>query len=270
VRASAAGQGSISVCPSAGLSRRLARGWGRWVAISTRVVMVAGLAACGGADGSASAPSSTSAGVKSGFLPAGVRPVKPAGHLAGVNCLAFSLDGRRIVSGSSDSTLLVWDVESGEIVQRLEGHLGFVRACAFLPGERVVSGGARGEIFVWDLASGKVLRRLGSVPVTHDFYALGVRLDGREVIAGTGYGRVVAWNPDTGEETFAPNDELNGMPNTSRVWTAGYTSEGRMFAGSKAAGTIVWGKKAIALDVDPLSVLRSREAGSRWGAKGTS
>jgi hypothetical protein len=51
-----------------------------------------------------------------------MRPAKPEGHLARIACLAFSPDGRQIVSGSEDSTLLVWDVESGQIVQRLEGH----------------------------------------------------------------------------------------------------------------------------------------------------
>jgi len=54
-------------------------------------------------------------GGKAGVLPAGMRPGKAEGHLAAVVCLGFSPDGREIVSGSEDRTLLVWDVESGRI-----------------------------------------------------------------------------------------------------------------------------------------------------------
>ena len=33
-------------------------------------------------------------------------------------------DGRRVVSGSRDNTLKVWDVATGECVATLKGHLG--------------------------------------------------------------------------------------------------------------------------------------------------
>ena len=36
-------------------------------------------------------------------------------------------DGRRVVSGSDDKTLKVWDVETGECVATLEGHSRAVR-----------------------------------------------------------------------------------------------------------------------------------------------
>jgi WD40 repeat protein len=34
------------------------------------------------------------------------------------------LDGRRVVSGSRDNTLRVWDVDTGECVRELKGHGG--------------------------------------------------------------------------------------------------------------------------------------------------
>ena len=39
-------------------------------------------------------------------------------------------DGRRLVSGSGDSTLKVWDVATGECVATLEGHSNWVRRAA--------------------------------------------------------------------------------------------------------------------------------------------
>ena len=49
-------------------------------------------------------------------------------------------DGRRVVSGSSDKTLKVWDVTTGECVATLEGHSETVFGVAVFPdGRRVVS-----------------------------------------------------------------------------------------------------------------------------------
>ena len=39
-------------------------------------------------------------------------------------------DGRRVVSGSFDTTLKVWDIETGECMATLEGHSGIVRRAA--------------------------------------------------------------------------------------------------------------------------------------------
>ena len=44
--------------------------------------------------------------------------------------VAISPDGRRVVSGSQDETLKVWDVETGECVATLEGHSERVRCAA--------------------------------------------------------------------------------------------------------------------------------------------
>ena len=52
-----------------------------------------------------------------------------------VKCVAVFPDGRRVVSGSSDNTLKVWNIETGECVATLRGHSDEVRCgvrCTFM------------------------------------------------------------------------------------------------------------------------------------------
>ena len=56
--------------------------------------------------------------------------------------VAFSPDGRHIVSGSHDNIIHVWDVQMGGLVGNpLQGHTGSVFLVAFSPdGRHIVSG----------------------------------------------------------------------------------------------------------------------------------
>jgi WD40 repeat protein len=222
----------------------------RWVAARTKIaaaatwVLAAATAACSGTNGGGGAvPQRTEP-----RLPTGLRPVKPEGHFAGVTCLAFSPDGRLLLSGSEDATLLVWEVRTGAIVQRLEGHHAYVSACAFLPNGRVVSGAWGGEVFVWDLETGERVRSLGGLGAANDVYALGVRPDGRELIAGTRYGQVIAWDPETGSERFRKDDLGRADGSMATVWAVGYLSDGSPFAGGGAGKTLVWNSLGRSID----------------------
>jgi hypothetical protein len=68
--------------------------------------------------------------------------------------VAFSPDGRRIVSGSDDNTLKVWDATSGQETLTLKGHTRAVWCVAFSPdGRRIVSGSWDKTLKVWDATS---------------------------------------------------------------------------------------------------------------------
>jgi WD40 repeat protein len=56
------------------------------------------------------------------------------GHTSWVNAVAFSPDGKQVVSGSGDQTVQLWDAATGAALQTLEGHTSSVSAVAFSSG----------------------------------------------------------------------------------------------------------------------------------------
>jgi WD40 repeat protein len=117
------------------------------------------------------------------------------GHGGGVSAVAFSPDGRHLVSGSDDRTLRLWEVVSGA-ARVLEGHGGWVRAVAFSPdSRRFVSGSNDGTVRLWEVASGaaRVLQGHGGW-----VRAVAFSPDGCHVASGSNDGTVRLWEVTSG------------------------------------------------------------------------
>jgi WD40 repeat protein len=73
------------------------------------------------------------------------------GHPNGVTSAVFSPDGNRVVSGSYDGSMCMWDVETGQrIAGPFQGHTDWVTCLAFSPDSKQVSSGFRdGAILLW-------------------------------------------------------------------------------------------------------------------------
>jgi WD40 repeat protein len=67
-------------------------------------------------------------------------------------CLGVSPDGRLVALGQGDNVVRVWEVASGKLRCRLEGHRGRITALAFSSdGARLASGSQDTTILVWDM-----------------------------------------------------------------------------------------------------------------------
>ncbi|MCL1463516.1 WD40 repeat domain-containing protein, partial [Argonema galeatum] len=73
------------------------------------------------------------------------------GHKSFVFSVAFSPDGQRIVSGSDDNTVRLWDLQGNPIGSPFMGHEDFVTSVAFSPdGEMIVSGSGDKTLRLWN------------------------------------------------------------------------------------------------------------------------
>lgn len=115
-------------------------------------------------------------------------------HDGEVLSVAFDPHGSRVVSGSTDRTVRVWDLrESGELAC-MRTHLDIVNSVAFSPdGAFVASGSADGTVIVWDST-----RAPGSMrPRDHerDIVDVAVAAGGAPIVSASQDGTMRVWDP---------------------------------------------------------------------------
>ena len=83
-------------------------------------------------------------------------PSEWTGHAGCVRSVSYSPNGARVVTGSEDHTIRIWDAESGVVVgEPLTGHDGNVNCVAYSPdGRHIISGSGDHTIRIWDAKTG--------------------------------------------------------------------------------------------------------------------
>ena len=126
------------------------RSFGKWKPVSaitlvclTFTFMLAGKGMAARAD----RPAVHSSGV-------GVEIITAHGHTGGVTDAAFFPGGSKLVTIGGDTTLRVWDTETGALIGLYRGHEAEVNAVAVSPsGTRLVSGDVKGNVLLWSYGS---------------------------------------------------------------------------------------------------------------------
>ena len=136
------------------------------------------------------------------------------GHEQGVRTVAFSPDGRHIVSGSDDETIRLWDAQTGgQVGNPLKGHTDFITSVAFSPdGRHIVSGSRDETIRLWDAQTGG---QVGNFQGHTSFVSSVVfSPDGRHIVSGSWDKTIRIWDAQTGGQVGKPfqrNTYLNRL-----------------------------------------------------------
>ncbi|KAG5980261.1 hypothetical protein E4U55_004199, partial [Claviceps digitariae] len=100
------------------------------------------------------------------------------GHENGVTCLQF--DHNILATGSYDTTIKIWNVETGEVIRTLRGHTSTVRTLQF-DDSKLISGSFDKTIKIWNWQTGECLSTLQC----HTDGVLSVHFDGCTLASGS-------------------------------------------------------------------------------------
>ena len=119
-------------------------------------------------------------------------------HRGYVFDVAFGSDGRHVASASTDRLITLWDIASGAISARIEGHPGPIEDMRLSPaGDAVYSASARGEVLRWSLPEGALDRTYGAH--RDRVVMLGLDAQGTRLLSASQDGSAMVWDVETGE-----------------------------------------------------------------------
>lgn len=157
-------------------------------------------------------------------------------HAAAVTGVAYSPDGRHIVTSSADNSARVWKAASGERTLTLTGHAGAVRSVAYsADGNSIATASDDGTVRLWDGAAGR--EKMVLQGHSDGARAAAFSPDGRRVASASADATVRVWDADSGQSqlvlrghdaslasvVFSPDGAriLSGSDDgTARIWDA--------------------------------------------------
>jgi WD40 repeat protein len=126
----------------------------------------------------------------------GLRLLELPGHRGTVKRVAWTSEGRRLLSVGDDGLLHVWDADTGAELHALAGHGSWIEAVVAGPGALALTAGGDRTLRRWDTAAGKLQQTFSTqVP---DLSALALSPDGKVAVSGAADGRLRTWDVETG------------------------------------------------------------------------
>lgn len=164
------------------------------------------------------------------------------GHSDWIRSLAFSPDGKTLLSSSNDKTVRLWDMETGQLLHLLTGHRERVKCVGISPdGQLLLSCSADSQVRVWDrkqlthkkTGDCRYIVKASSLPITL-VSTLPVSPDPQRPIFATGaaHGKISIWNLETGQW------QRTIQAHSSPVLSLAFSADGQWLASGSQNHTI--------------------------------
>jgi WD40 repeat protein len=174
-------------------------------------------------------------------------------HSDRINAVAFSPDGKRVVTGSRDMAVKVIAVDSG-LGKIYKKHTKYVGAVAFNPnGKTMASGGWDNFVYLWNPSdNAKPVATLSRH--TSPVLALAYNADGSRLVSGSDDRTAILWNASNGSVI------ARSAPLPKAVTAVAYSPNGKLIAGACLNGGVYFWDAATLKPVGTPIVSGAKEA----------
>jgi WD40 repeat protein len=162
---------------------------------------------------------------------------------AEVEAVAFSADGKRVLTGEAGAQAILWDAATGQQLRAFTGHRGLIKSVAFSPdGQTILTGAWDNTAILWDADTGAKLRTIDVharglsffFPDKHYVNSVAFSPDGKSVLTGS-------WDCTAVLTNLATGKELTLKGHTDFVTSVAFAPDGRsVLTGSRTGGAILW------------------------------
>jgi cytochrome c len=164
------------------------------------------------------------------------------GHGGPVKSLAISPDGAAAISGSFDTSAILWSMSRNAAQHVLRFHESAVNAVTFLPDGGIVTGGEDGKVAIWKAGEAEPSRVLSGH--TAPIVSLAVSPDGKHIASASWDRTVRIWATAGGDAKVLEGHQqnVNGVafsPDGKSVVSVSYDPQLRIWPLDGGAATIV-------------------------------
>jgi WD40 repeat protein len=144
-----------------------------------------------------------------------------------VTSVAFSPDGRFVLSGNWDNTMKLWDATTGQEVRTFKVGSGVHSVAFSSDGRFALSGGSDNRLKLWEVSTGKELRNFsGDTGAVH---SAAFSPDGRFALSVSGGRTLKLWDTASGRVLQSPDypEPAHLGPAADVVWSVAFSPDGR-------------------------------------------